>query len=173
MKDFIKKYQNHKLMTNVNIVLASLVLAVLINVFVVDWTDIGKSLKTSVLNSKVGVEKADIYLQKIDNELFLVANKNMANLDNLSLSIIYNPENVTITDIRSELWQIANLSNDKWISSIILSTDKVKNISRWEKILKIVTSKKEEKSENINIVNANFTDNDKWQFLLSTSGITF
>ncbi len=173
MKDFIKKYQNHKLMTNVNIVIASLVLAVLINVFVVDWTNIGQSLKTSVLNSKVGVEKADIYLQKIDNELFLVANKNMANLDNLSLSIIYNPENVTITDIRSELWQIANLSNDKWISSIILSTDKVKNISRWEKVLKIVTNKKEEKSENINIVNANFTDNNKWQFLLSTSGITF
>lgn len=173
MKDFIKKYQNHKLMTNINIILASLILAIFLNFFVIDSTNIWQSLKTSILNSKVWEEKADLYLQKIDNELFLVANKNMNNLDVLSLSLIYNPDNVSISEIRSELWEIANLWNEEWIKTIILSTDKAKNITRWERILKIVTSKKEEKSENINIVNANFTDSNKWQFLLSTSGITF
>lgn len=173
MRDFIKKYQNHKLITNVNIVLASLVLAVIINVFLIDWTNIWQSLKTSVLNSKVWNEKADIFIQKIDNELFLIANKNMSNLDTLSLSIIYNPENISLSNIRSELWQIADISNTDWISSIILTTDKSKNIVRWDKLIKIVTNKKEEKTENINIVNANFSDNNKGQYLLSTSGITF
>ncbi|MDP2090033.1 MAG: hypothetical protein Q8K30_00420 [Candidatus Gracilibacteria bacterium] len=173
MKDFIKKYQNHKLMTNINIILASLILAIFLNFFVIDSTNIGQSLKTSILNSKVGEEKADLYLQKIDNELFLVANKNMNNLDVLSLSLIYNPDNVSISEIRSELGEIANLGNEEGIKTIILSTDKAKNITRGERILKIVTSKKEEKSENINIVNANFTDSNKGQFLLSTSGITF
>lgn len=172
MKDFIKKYQNHKFMTNVNIVLASLVLATLLNVFVIDGT-IWQSLKTSILNSNVSNEKADVFIKKINNELFLVANKNMNNLNTLALSISYNPENITLSDIKSELWQIANISNTDWISSVILTTDKPKNIVKWDKLLQIITSKKEEKTENINIVNANFSDDNKGQYLLSTSGITF
>jgi len=173
MKDFIKKYQNYKLFTNINIILASLVLAIWINFLLIDWTNIGQSLKTSVLDSQVGNKLADIYLQKTNNDIFLIANRNIKDINTLSLSLNYNPENLTITEMNSELWQIAKLWNTPWINSIIVSTKAPKDIKKGDTIIKIIYTKKLQISENINLVNANFSDVNNEQYLLSTSGITF
>lgn len=173
MKDFIKKYQNHKLLSNINIVLASLVIALWINFFILDWTDIWKSIKTSVLNADIWVETADISIQKIDNDFFIVANKNISNMNSLSLGIIYNPENITISELSSDIWEVSNIWNTPWNNSIIIIANKTQNIKNWDKLMKIVANKKNETSENINLINANFTDSEKQQYLLSTSGITF
>jgi hypothetical protein len=173
MKDFIKRYQNHKMFTNLNIVLVSLVLAVWINFLLIDWTNIGQNLKTSVLDSTTSKQVADLYFKNIDWELYLISNKNLNDINTLSLSVSYNPEITNIIEITSEFWEILNLWTTPWINSIILNTESGKNIVIWDKILKIHASKKTQNSENINIVNANFTDIKKEQYLLSTSGITF
>lgn len=173
MKDIIKKYQNQKLFSNLNIILTSLVLAFWINYFLVDWTDIGKNLKTSVLNSKTIENKSDLSIEKNENEFFIISNNDINQISNLSLSLAYNPENISITDMNSSFWDIINLSNTPWFSSIILTTEKVIDIKRWDKLIKLNVEKKEETTENINVLNANFKDINEEQFLLSTSWITF
>ena len=173
MKDFIKKYQNHKMFTNINIVLASLILAIWVNFLLIDWTNISQNLKASVLNSQVWNELADIYLKNINWEIFLISNKNINNINSLSLSITYNPENTTVSEISSDFGEVLNLWNTPWMNSIILNAKSWKNIISWDKILKMSISKKNQNSENINILNANFSDTKKEQYLLSTSWITF
>lgn len=172
MQDIINKYKKHKIVNNVNIILASLVIAFWINFMIYD-TNIWESLKTSVLNSEINEAKSDISITKQWEFLFLVTNKQTNNVKNLSLSLTYNPENIEISEIKSDLWDVVNLSNTPWISSIILSSDKELNLNPWDKIIKISATKKEEKSENLNIINANFKDSNDEIFLLSTSWITF
>lgn len=173
MKDIVKKYQNHKLFSNLNIVLASLVLAFWLNYILINWTDIGKYLNASVLNSQIIENKSDLFIEKIENDFFIISNKNINQVNNLSLSLAYNPENISILDINSSFWDVINLSNTDWISSIIFTAENVVDIKRWDKLIKLNIEKKELKSENINILNANFKDKDEQQFLLSTSWITF
>lgn len=173
MKDIIKKYQNHKLFTNINIILASLVLAFWINFILIDWTDIWEYLKVSILNTQIIENKSDLYIEKQGNDFFVVSNKTINQVSNLSLSLAYNPENITIWDVSSSFWDVINLSNTDWISSIIFTADENTNINPWDKLIKLNIVKKEEKTENINILNANFKDINDQQFLLSTSWITF
>ena len=52
MKDFIKKYHNKKIIWNLWIVVASLVMAIGINFFVIDWSELWNNLKASVINSQ-------------------------------------------------------------------------------------------------------------------------
>ncbi len=173
MQDILKKYKNNKIRTNINIILASLVLAIWINIFLIDWTNIGQNLKTSVLNSEVQTNKADFYLEEINNNLFMLSNKKISNIDSLSLSLTYNPENVTIQNIKSDIWNLINISNTKWVNSIIITFDKWTNIDKNNKILKIDLSKKYNRTENINIINANFKDLNWGHYSLSTSWVTF
>lgn len=173
MKDIIKKYQNHKLITNVNIVLFSLFLAIWINFFVIDWTNLGQNLKTSIIDSKVIDIKSDLSIEKDDNKLYIVWNKSINNLDNLSLSLIYNPKNVVLSNFNSDIWDIINITNTPWISSLILVVNDNVSIKRWDKLFEITTNKNDNKTENLNIINANFKDKNEEYYLLSTSWITF
>ena len=77
MQDIIKKYHEHKLFSNLNIILASLVLAFWINFVLIDWTDLGKNLKASVLNSNTLENKSDISLEKNEDEIYVIVNKNI------------------------------------------------------------------------------------------------
>ncbi len=173
MKDFIKKYQKHRLFSNLNIVLASFVLAFWINFLLIDNTQVWEYLKVSVLNSNVVNETSDLSINKIENDFYIVSNKNINNITSLSFSLAYNPENVTVTDLNSNIWNVTNLSNTSWINSIILTTQTPTNIKIWDKLLKLNINKNEENPENINILNANFKDAEGEQFLFSTSGLTF
>ena len=173
MQDILKKYRKNKILSNLNIILASLVLAIWINFILIDWTNIWQNLKTSVLNSKIQNNKSDLSIKKIDNSIYIISNKKIEKLDSLSFWLSYNPDNISIINIKSDLWDIINLSNTSWFNSIILSTTKANNIKIWDKIAKLDISKNIEKVENINILNANFKDINWGQFLLSTSWITF
>lgn len=173
MNKIIKKHHKNKLFSNVNIVLASLVLAIWLNIFLVDWTSVGQSLKTSVLNSQTTEKLSDLSIEKEEWDLYIVANKNIKSVSTLALSLTYNPENVVIWEVNSNLWDVVNLTNTPWISSIILTSEAISDIKNWDRLIKIIINKSENKSENLNIINANFKDINNEQFLLSTSGITF
>lgn len=173
MKDIMKKYKKQKIMTNVNVVLASFVLALWFN-FMFFWSsNISQYLTANVLGTEIKEVKSDITIEKIENEYYIVTNKNINLISTLSLSLIYNPENVWLWNIESNFWDIINLSNTEWISSIILTTNSETNAIVWDKIIKIKLNKTQNIWENINIINANFTDINKEQYLLTTSWITF
>lgn len=173
MQDFIKKYREHKLFSNLNIVLASLVLAFWVNFLILDWTNLWQSLKVSIVNTNVIENKSDISIEKFNEKLYIISNKEINEINNLSLSIIYNPENITLSKLKSSFWDVVNLTNTTWISSIILTADKWTIVKKWDKLIQININKKEEKAENINIINANFKDINNEHYLLSTSWITF
>ena len=71
------------------------------------------------------------------------------------------------------LRELINISNTPWLSTIILEYSEVNKIEMWDKILTIKKKKSEDKTENINIINANFTDSNNNVFELTTSWVTF
>lgn len=173
MVDIMKKYKKQKLITNVNVVLASLVIALWINFTFFNSSNLSQYLTTNVLGTEIEEIKSDISIENIWDEYFIITNKNINLMTSLSLSLISNPQNTVIWRIESNYWDIVNLSNTPWINSLILTTNKEINIQKWERIIKIKLSKNTENSENLNIVNANFTDINNEHFLLTTSWITF
>lgn len=96
-------------------------------------------------------------------------------VDEISLSIVYNPENLTIWKIYSTTLpsNITNIANEQGLSTLLVQLDNQMDISSGEELLIIETQKSEEKTENINIINANFKDASGEKYLLSTSGIIF
>jgi hypothetical protein len=87
--------------------------------------------------------------------------------------MIFNPENVVMNNLKSENNQITNIGDDHWIKSIIINLNEVRDINENDSILEFNLEKKDNKTENLNVVNANFTD-DSWEiYMFSTSGISF
>ena len=172
--DIIKNYNKKKKINNITIVIISLIVAFSINLFVINNTDISKNLKTNLLENSINNDLGDIYLETFWDDLILKANNNIDNVENINFSITYNPGNIEIKDIIPKLnWEILNISNTPWLSTIILEYSEVNKIEKWDKILTIKKNKSEDKTENINIINANFTDFDKNTFELTTSWVTF
>ena len=172
--NIVKNYNKNKNINNITIVIISLIVAFSINIFVINNTNISKNLKTNLLENTINNDLGDIYIETLWNDLILKASNNIINIENLTFSITYNPENIEITDIMPKLnWEILNISNTPWLSTIILEYSETNKIEIWEKILTIKTNKTENKTENINIINANFTDSDKNTFELTTSWVTF
>jgi hypothetical protein len=97
----------------------------------------------------------------------------MNNVKNIAVSMTYNPNNVWILLQEDNNWEILRLSDEKWIQSILINYTQEKNILSWDAIFSVETSKLNEKSEQLNLFNANFTDTSGQNYLLSTSGITF
>jgi len=172
MQDIIKKYKKHKQITNLGIVLTSLVMAFWVNFLLIDWTITGQNLKASILNANNVEINSDVYFDLEDNKIVLKTSKLISNVKDLSLSVTYNPENVEIINFDSSN-NLSEISNEEWIKSIIINFWELVSINPNENILEINTSKKINKSENINIINANFTDNAWDNYMLSSSGITF
>lgn len=173
MTDIITKYKKHKKMNSTFIVLTSLVLALSINFIVFNWNNLSKSLKTSVIDSENN-KKSDLYIISNSGSLSIKTNKVINQVKNITLSMIYNPENIVLSDISTKNnIKISNLSWEAWISTILIDFEKATNLSKQENIFTISLSKKTNKSEQINLINANFTD-EAWEtYLFSTSGITF
>ncbi len=172
--DILNKYSKHKKLSNLSIIAISLVVAFWINFFVLNNTDISKNLKTNILESEVKNDLGNIYLENNENNLILKSNKEITNIDNISFSIAYNPENIEILEIIPKLnWEILDISNTPWLSTIILEYTESNTIKASEKILTIKTNKIIDKTENVNIISANFTDKDNNTFELTTSWITY
>ncbi len=173
MKDFLKKYHKRKLTSNLFIVVAALIMAFAINFMLIDGTNFWKNLKTSVLDIKNNEKKADIFLQEINKKIHLKNSKNIENMTSFSISISYNPENIELKNIKSNLWEVSILwDKNDWIINIILNSN-WKNLNINEDILEIDIEKKVEKQVWINLVNGNFTDKTGEKFELTSSGIVF
>jgi len=173
MKDIFKKYKKQKKISNVGVVITSLVLAIWVNFLLIDGSSFWNTMKANILEVKTQNQQSDIYLQKNWDMIEFYSNQNMDNVNNIAVSLSYNPTNVSILSEKIDNWEIINLSNEKWIQSLLINYSPAKNISSWELIFSIETSKLNEISEQLNIFNANFGDTTGENYLLSTSGITF
>ena len=173
MKDIFKKYKRHTLISNLWVVAASLVLAFGINVFLIDGTQLGQNLKANVLQPINTEVQADIFLER-EWENFIIRNsQNINKAVNLSLSLIYNWDNIDISDVSSQYGNIIELQNEPGINSIILNLDSWVDIKQNENIISFSAIKEDEtKGEAINLINANFKDNTGELYFLSTSWIT-
>lgn len=172
--DIINNYKKNKKISNLSIIWISLILAFWINFLVINNTNITKNLKTSVLENQAKNDLWDVYLEKNWNDVYLKSNGKINNIINLALSISYNPENISIEEIIPKYnAEISNISNVEWLSTIMLDYSESNNINSSEKILTIKINKKENKTENINIISANFTDSENNIFELSTSWVSF
>lgn len=173
MIDIIKKYRKHNLMKNTGLVAVSLVMALWINFLVTD-SDLGQKLQISVINSWENNTIWDIYLEKIDNTMNLVASKDMLKVKSVSLSIAYNSTSLIINDIKPNIdWNLIKQENDKWLITLVLDPKAPLDIKKWDSIFTISASKTQEKIENVNIINANFTDISDQVYLLSSSGVEY
>lgn len=174
MKDIIKKYKKHNLINNLGILTASLVIAIWVNFFVLDG-QVWNYVKTSVLEAWEKSNIANVYLTNNEGKIKIFSSKNMNNVNELSLSLVYNPENIIVWKIYSTSLasKITNIANEEGLNTLLIQLDNETNISSWDEILVIETQKWEERTENLNIINANFTDSSWEKYLLSTSGIIF
>jgi len=174
MQDILKKYKQHKLLSNLWIVVTSLIMAIWINFFVIDSTNIGQNIKTSVLNASKNSNLADIYLEKKGNIIELKTSKNINNITSLSLNVSYNPDNLKIEKITSKkASQVLNLSNTPWINSVTLIFNNKVNLEKYTIIATIKAKKSKNNIENINIFDGSFNDNTADSSLLTTSWISF
>lgn len=174
MQDIIKKYKKHKISSHLGIIVISFIVAFWVNFLLIDWTEIWQNIKASVLNiDNISGPKSDIFFEKENDIVLLKNSKSMKNVKSISFSMIFNPENLSITNLLSKNNQITNIGDENWIKSIIINLDESRNINENENILEFNIEKKDNKTEHLNIVNANFTD-DSWEvYMFSTSGISF
>jgi hypothetical protein len=172
-KDYLNKYKKNKIISNLSIIITSLIIALSINFLILDNSNFWKNLKSSVLEAQEQNKKADLYLENNKWNLILKNSKNINQAKSLSFSISYNPENVEITNIECNSNELIKIENTPWIKAIIINYQTNKNINSKSEICKIKYNKNENKSEQLNLINSNFTDKTWEVFLLSTSWITF
>jgi len=173
MQDILKEYKKNMVISNIWIIAASLIIALGINFIVIDWTDIWKTLQVNILNSNWIEVNSDIYLDKKGEDFEILSSKDITAIRTLTLSLAYNPENISIDNFTSWNAEIVNINNSPWINSVIINFMEPTNINIAWSVLKFNTYKKNNKSENINIMNANFSDFEWITYWLSTSWLTF
>jgi len=173
MINFFSKYKKKKAIRTYWIITMSLILALWINFLVLD-SSIWQKLQISVINSWENNKTGDIYLSINNNVTNLIANKDMLWIKSFSLSIAYNPTNVIISEIKTIIWwNMINEENEEWFTTIILNLSTPVDVKKWGSIVSFINTKKEEKLENINLVNVNFTDSTWEVYLLSSSWLEF
>lgn len=173
MKDFLQKYQKQNTISNLGIIITSLVLAIWINIFLVDGTNIWNKLKTSVLDSNQSEIKADLYIEKKDDKILIKNSKDILEAKNLSFSITYNPNLLEIKEVISDLWENMLLwEKNTWFETYLISIP-WNDIWKNSNIAEVIISKKYDESTQLNMINANFSDNSGEKYNLSTSWLTF
>lgn len=173
-KDILKKYKRQKLISNTFVVIFSLMLAIWLNIFFVD-NSLSRTLKTNILESSPKKEIWDIYINETKDESFqIMIWKDMSKIKSLSYSFIYNWDNIEIKNIKWEdNTDINIISNTPWVQNIIINFKENLDLKAWDKIVSFEIIKKEEKTENINLINASFVDWLWDSYELSTSGFVF
>ena len=174
-----KQFEKHKLIHRIGFVAAALIVAVWVNTIVLNG-DFWNQLKTNVLESSAPVEeKADVYLESVEwadsSVMSIRAGKKMDAVETLSLWITYNPEQVELLDVFSNIvWlDLARIENTPWSATLIMTFSEVQDIQKWKDIVNFYLSKKENHTQHINIANANFTDETSTNYQLTTSWMTF
>lgn len=175
MDDIISKYKKQKKIRTISIITASFLLAISLNVYL-STSELWKTLKTSVIeNSWSEKSQSDLYLEAQNSIISVKSSKNMSLVKNISFSFIYNWENIELKD--TLLWKydasVQKLADTKWQYTLNLEFKNPTDIKTWEEILKIVLEKNSTLTENINLVQANFTDSEKNSFSLTTSWVQY
>ncbi len=172
--NIFKKYKNYKKKNTAFIIFASLILAIWINVFLSFDQNIWNYLQADILQANKKNNIWDIFLEKKDNKIILKAGKKLDSVENISLSLVYNPDNIALKGVfEKENENIDIFSNTPWISTILISFTQAKTINSWDEIISFDFVKNVWKTENINIINANFTDSNNKTFDLTTSSFQF
>jgi len=173
-----KQFKKQQLFKQITFVFAAMVIGFGINSFVLDW-DFWNNLKANLLETKQNQsieKKADLYIEKTDlkdsNLMKLIAWENIDNVKTLSFSFTYNPEDVEIQDIFPNI-DTSRLENEKGITTFIINFENSKKIKAWEEIINFYVSKKLNTNQNLNLINANFTDSNNSKYDLTTSWIIF
>lgn len=171
-----KQFKKQQLFKQMTFVFAAMFLGLWINAFVLNW-DLWNNLKANILESNNKIEKkADIYIEQTDwkdsNLMNLKTSKNIDKVKSISFSFTYNPEDVQIQDIFPNI-DTNRIENWDWISTFIINFNKPKDIKKSEEIINFYISKKEWTSQNLNLINANFTDSSDVKYDLTTSWIIF
>jgi hypothetical protein len=171
MMDFLKKYKKKQTIWTLGVVAMSLVLAVWINIFVLSGSGLEQNLQASVLNYKGNTIKSDVYLDKQDNKLGLYSNTAIKQVKSLSVSLVYNAESLEISNFKSNLGTITPLSHTAGISTILVTFPKALDISNTSQILTADITKNNNQLEQVNMIQANFTDISWVVYDISTSWI--
>ncbi len=173
-----KQFKKEQLFKQVSFVFVAMVVGFGINTLVLDW-DFWNNLKANLLETsqKQNIEKqSDIYIKKTDwedsNLMKIKTNKNIDKVKSLSFSFIYNPKKVEIQDIFPNI-DTTRIQNEEWITTFIINFEKAKNFKKLDEILNFYISKKTWDSQNLNLINANFTDDTWIKYDLTTSWIIF
>jgi len=175
MKDIIAKYKKQTFLKNTGIVLTSFALAFAIHTF---WFggDLGKYVKANVLEGGVQVEEnSDIYFDMSENVLTLKNEKMMHDVKHISFSIVYDANSTELSNFKSLLADsnTTTITNEQWLATLILNLDSPTSINPNTDIFTIQAKKIQEGTGYINLINANFTDEEEKEYLLSTSGILY
>ena len=172
-----KQFKKQKIFNQISFVFGALILGFWINSFLLNW-DISNNLKTNLLENNISTieEKSDLYIQKTEwensNLMKLISSKNIDKVKSISFSFTYNPEEVEIQDIFPNI-NTTRIEKEKWITTFIINYEKIKNIKKSDEIINFYISKKEWKTANLNLINANFTDSSDTKYDLTTSWIFF
>lgn len=175
MEDVIKKYKSEKRKRNIAILTFSLALAFGLN-FMILWTDTWKYMQASVLNSDISTEAWDIYIiqqQKWwDTFLNISSSKILDDVKNISFTITYNPEEITLKNKSLSIdWSsILELVNEEGINTLSINLDESRDLRAKSRLLQILVDIDDiDSRENIAIVNANYTDSNWETHSLSSS----
>lgn len=173
MKDFLKKYEKRKILTNIYTVLWAFVLALSMNFLLFEDDNLTKTLKTSVLESNQTKENFwDFYLAKDSEKIFLKNSKKMSNVKSFSFSVVYDSENLQIDEIKSKFWEVESLwERWTWLETFIVYNSG-QSLDLNEVLAEINFSKKDEnKITQLNLINSNFIDSSENIYSLTTSWI--
>ena len=171
MQDIFKKYSFHKKISLLGIIGASIITAISINILLVDGTDYGKNLKANVLGAEIVSTPADIYIENTQSIWNIIAGNTMNKVVSIGMSISYNPETTSISDIYSANAEIISLSGQDGISSFILQFPTPTDIKSGEVLLSF--QKVSDTQATVNLIQTNFTDDQEIQYELSASGHTW
>lgn len=171
MIDFLKKYKKKQTIGAFGIVAMSMVLALGMNLFVLDGSNLEQNIKASVLNYKWVAVQSDIYLDKQDSFLSLYTNTPIQQVQSLSVSLVHNPGALELSGFTSNLGTITILSHTPGISTILFTFTQAIDISVGSQLFEAEILKKSSTLEQINMIQANFSDAQSTVFQLSTSWI--
>lgn len=180
MKDLFNDYKKEHSKKNVAIITASLLLAFSFNVFLFG-TDTGARLQTSVLNSTVKTtinSPADIMIVSAGTGTDLLkvqTNSHLENVARVNLSLLFDPESLTINDIFStdKDMEIVKNANVAGVSSITLLFSKPKTLTENTELFTIAYKKKKENKAVLNLAETQFKSADGTVYNLTNTSLEF
>lgn len=172
MTDVLKKYKKQKRVSNVWILALSLVMAVWVNIFLIDGTSFGQNMKTSVIEATQVEAKADLHISGEKGIYSVINGKEMKNIKNLSFTLGYNPA-VPPQEITSRYGEVQTLENSEWMTTVLVVFPEETSLDLGSEIIDIEAIKNVKTVWIFSILNANFKDTANENYTLSTSWIRF